>query len=228
MPPTAIPGGLLVVIEGIDGSGKTTLVSGLADRLRRSDAVPVLGKEPTSGPWGMKLRQSAVNGRLSPEDEVRFLISDRKQHVDSVIAPALARGQVVILDRYYPSMVAYQGAAGVDPDELHRLNEFAPRPDLLVLLDVSPSVGLARISTRGDVPNAFEDPASLAAARAIFLSLRAKEPHMLVVNAEQSVEQVLDLVHFHVLQAISRKFAESGGLTAESVEALRGYMRNVL
>ena len=139
------PGGLLIAIEGIDGAGKTTLARSLATLLEQAGARVVLSKEPTNGPWGTQLRQSAATGRLSAQDEVDLLLRDRREHVEALIAPALARGEIVILDRYFPSMVAYQGAAGLPLDTLLAANDFAPRPDLLLLLDLPPPTGLARI-----------------------------------------------------------------------------------
>ena len=84
-----VPGGLLVAIEGIDGAGKTTVARALESWLVGVGALVVASKEPTRGPWGMKMRESAASGRLSPADERRFLLLDRKQHIEEVIAPAL-------------------------------------------------------------------------------------------------------------------------------------------
>src|SRR5690606_41861714 len=75
-----IPGGLLIAIEGIDGAGKTTLAHALARILESAGATVVLGKEPTNGPWGTRLRQSAATGRLSPEQEGDYLLRERRQH----------------------------------------------------------------------------------------------------------------------------------------------------
>lgn len=78
-----------------------------------------------------------------------MLLRDRRQHVEDLIVPMIGRGAVVILDRYFPSMVAYQGAAGLPVDALLEANAFAPRPDVLLLLDVPPAIGLQRIWERG-------------------------------------------------------------------------------
>lgn len=85
-----------------------------------------------------------------------MLLRDRRQHVEDLIVPMIGRGAVVILDRYFPSMVAYQGAAGLPVDALLEANAFAPRPDVLLLLDVPPVIGLQRIWERGSTPNHFE------------------------------------------------------------------------
>lgn len=198
-----LPGGFLIAIEGIDGAGKTTLASSLAEQLGHGGAVIHVTKEPTRGPWGMRLRDSAASGRLTPQDEAEFLIRDRREHVEGLIGPALARGECVILDRYYPSMVAYQGAAGLDVDELMHANDFAPRADVLLLLDLAPAEGLARIRARGDVPNAFETEATLDACRAIFLSMAVPGKH--VLDASRSADQVLQDALWIVTRAVAEK-----------------------
>jgi len=203
-----IPGGLLIAIEGIDGAGKSTLARRLADILEQAGAEVVLSKEPTNGPWGTQLRASAATGRLSPEQEVELLLRDRRQHVEELVLPALQRGAVVILDRYFPSMVAYQGAAGLPVDELLRLNDFAPRPHLLLLLDLPPETGLARIRARGDVPNHFETAQNLERCRAIFrqLDIAGKQ----VIDASHDEAQVLREAHAAIAAALARRLGSDG------------------
>lgn len=215
---TTIPGGLLIAVEGIDGAGKTTLARSLAERLRTSDVPVVLDKEPTAGPWGMKLRASAASGRLDPDEEVRLLLADRRQHVDEVIGPALARGEVVILDRYYPSMAAYQGAVGVPVSEILAANDFAPEPDVTLVLDISPALGLARIRARGDAPNAFETEESLAECRKLFLAMPL--PSRQVIDAQRSADDVLRAAAQAVLRALAVKLGPEG-LTVENAERVR-------
>lgn len=200
-----IPGGLLIAIEGIDGAGKTTLARTLSDELTRNGATVSLSKEPTTGPWGMKMRNSAAEGRLTPDEELDLLIKDRKQHVEELIGPALARGEVVILDRYFPSNVAYQGAAGLPVDNVMEANAFAPRPDLLLLLDLPPAVGLSRIRARGDSPNLFETNDNLSRCREIFRSLDLA--HTAVVDASAEADAVAVQAMQHVRSAIARKLA---------------------
>lgn len=193
---------ILIVIEGIDGAGKTTLAHALRHWLLQSGRAVTISKEPTTGPWGMKLRQSAATGRLTPEDELNYLVKDREQHVSELIAPALARGEIVILDRYYPSTVAYQGAAGIPLNAVLDAHGFAPQPDVLLLLDVEPRVGIERIRARGDKPNAFETFDNLEACRAIFLELDMPK---VVIDAAQSPEQVLAEAQLAVLTEIAER-----------------------
>ena len=120
--------GILIAIEGIDGTGKSTQLKLLGDYLRRRGCTVVETREPTEGPYGQKIRKLYVDrGQCTLEEELELFIEDRRQHVREVIAPALAQGHVVLTDRYYFSTAAYQGAAGMDPDEVFARNSFAPR-----------------------------------------------------------------------------------------------------
>ena len=179
--------GLLIVLEGIDGSGKSTLVRGLAAWLRERGREVVTSREPTDGPHGTALRQSAKTGRLSINDEFNLFLKDRTEHVATLISPALDRGAVVILDRYYFSTAAYQGARGLDPRAIIAANEkFAPVPDLILLLDIDPAAGSARIHSRGDAPDDFESLGYQREVRRIFLTLDRPFIHRL--NAARDAE----------------------------------------
>ncbi len=182
--------GLFLVIEGIDGTGKSTQARRLADWCRTRGRDVVLDREPTDGPWGRQLRESAATGRLSPQEELDLFLRDRREHVAQVINPALAAGKVVVLDRYYFSTMAYQGARGFDPAVIRAANEeFAPVPDLLLILDLDVDAALARIGSRGDTANAFERRDSLERCRAIFLEL-ATEPFARVIDTRPSEDEV--------------------------------------
>ena len=151
--------GFFVVFEGLDGAGKTTQVRLLSAHLRQEGYDVVGLKEPTDGPWGQQIRQLAQQGRqrVASTTELTWFIEDRRQDVEQNIRPALARGQIVILDRYYFSNIAYQGVLGVaDPEDIRRRNEvFAPPPDLLFLLEISAAQGLQRVRQDRD-PDDFE------------------------------------------------------------------------
>ena len=180
--------GRLIVFEGIDGTGKSTHIGQLRKYLEGKGLEVVQSFEPTRGPWGRMLRDSAVTGRLSVEDEVELFLKDRREHVETLIAPALARGAWVLLDRYYLSMMAYQGARGVDTSVIRAANEeFAPVPDAVVWLDIPVSVALERIGSRGE-RDAFETEAGLTACRNVFASIH--EPWMLRVDADAGKEEV--------------------------------------
>jgi dTMP kinase len=184
-----IPRGLLVAIEGIDGSGKTTQAELLARFCQKNNLSHVLSKEPTRGQFGQMIRDSARRGRMSIYDEIDILLKDRQEHVQNVIAPALENQQVVILDRYYFSTAAYQGTHGADSDSILATNEaFAPQPDLLIVLDIPPSLGLDRIRARGDEPNKFESVESLERARMIFNHIT--RPYKALIDAREGIGDV--------------------------------------
>jgi dTMP kinase len=187
-----IPGGLLIAVEGIDGAGKTSVAALLAQYCGERGIACVLSKEPTSLRWGRELRKSAQEGRLTLAEELELFRKDREMHVEGTIRPALEQRHVVIVDRYYWSTAAYQGARGADPQQVVTEHEsFAPRPDAFLLLDVPVNQGLERIRRRGDEPNDFEKAAGLERARGIFQSLAAEAPeHSLLVDASASVREV--------------------------------------
>jgi len=149
----------------------------------------VTSREPTDGPYGRALRDSARTGRLAIEEELELFLKDRRQHIQTVVQPALTLGDVVILDRYYFSTAAYQGARGLDPLQILRANEaFAPTPDLVLLLDIDPTRGHARIGQRSDTPDDFEGAEYLAEVRRIFLSL--ERPYIQRIDAARDAELV--------------------------------------
>ncbi|MEP4076795.1 dTMP kinase [Haloferula sp.] len=185
---------MFIVLEGIDGTGKSTQSQLLAEWFRSQGREVVTSREPTDGPWGSKLRQSAASGRLSPEDELDYFLKDRSQHVDELIKPSLSAGKVVILDRYYFSTMAYQGSRGFDPQEIRSQNEaFAPVPDHLFLLDIDVDTALSRIGGRGDTANEFEQRDSLQKCRDIFLSLK-DEPFAHLIDSHGSLEEVQEAI----------------------------------
>jgi dTMP kinase len=212
-----VPGGLLIAIEGIDGAGKTTLAAALAQRLRDCGLRVVGSKEPTHGPHGTALRNTAASGRLSAAEELELLLADRRQHVQELIAPALAAGQAVLLDRYYYSNMAYQGAEGLDPAAIRECNAFAPEPDLVLLLDLPVATGLQRIAVRGDTANAFETASTLEAVRRLFLDIVPAPPRGAVIDARDGADQVLDAALQAVVQVMAGKLGRDG---AACVDAL--------
>ena len=182
--------GILVAVEGIDGAGKTTQVRMLKRALMRAGQSVTASREPTNGQWGSILRRSAKGGRLSIDDELQTFIKDRTEHVQNLISPRLDAGDIVILDRYFYSTIAYQGARGADIASIsvEMLSRF-PEPDTVFLLDVDPVVGIHRIANdRGEEPNLFEDRASLGQAREIFNKMKDGNVHR--VNGLLSVDEV--------------------------------------
>ena len=166
--------GCLVSIEGIDGAGKSTQIKLLDGWLRRSGIDAVILKEPTDGVHGRQIRQNAAAHKpVTPEEEMRLFIQDRRDDVRQNILPALATGKLVIMDRYYQSNMAYQGARGLDPAKIEADNiQFSPIPDLVIVLDIDPAVGLSRITnSRKTALDSFEKEDYLKRVREIFLAI---------------------------------------------------------
>ena len=166
--------GILVVIEGIDGAGKSTQARMLLRKLRARGFDAAAFREPTRGKWGREIRRKAkIVGSLTPEEELGLFLKDRRENVAHNLTPALESGRVIVLDRYYYSTIAYQGAKGIDPERIKRLNErFAPKPGLVFILDLPAEEGLSRIAGRKTKDALFEREAYLRRVRRIFRSFR--------------------------------------------------------
>lgn len=202
-----ISGGLLVAIEGIDGAGKTTVATTLAQWCGERGLLCALSKEPTSLKWGKKLRESAASGRLTLEEELEMFHKDREEHTDSLLLPAILEDSIIILDRYYWSTAAYQGARGASIAEVMKFNESNfPIPDLVLLLDLPVASGQNRITVRGDQPNAFEDVEAQQRCREIFLQLPTlTEGKSVVVDASRPWREVAKECLRHFQQAALQK-----------------------
>ncbi|MCH7824449.1 MAG: dTMP kinase [Acidobacteria bacterium] len=161
----------LIALEGIDGSGKSTHARLLRDQLWANGVDAVVFREPGDSEFGDKLRQQFRDGRtVSPEEEARLFIEDRRIDVRDNIRPALTAGKVVVMDRYYFSTMAYQGALGLDADQLRETNEsFAPRPDLTLILDLPVETSVERIRSSREAPDSYEGTEYLRRVRELFL-----------------------------------------------------------
>ena len=193
--------GLLIAFEGIDGTGKSTQISLLAGYLENKGFDVVQTREPTDGPFGKKIRSLfEKRHQLTAEEELDLFMDDRRQHVRELIMPALEAGKVVLTDRYYFSTVAYQGAAGHDPEAILAENEsFAPEPDLVLLLTLTPAEGINRImNMRGENLNDFEKEDVLARVAVVFETL--EKDYIARVDASLSPVDV----HHQVISNVER------------------------
>lgn len=187
--------GLFISFEGGDGVGKSTQLTLLAEWLRARGHEVVTTREPGGTPLGVKLRDAVMHGdHVSPHAEALLYAADRAHHVETVIRPALAAGAVVLTDRYLDSSVAYQGnGRDLGADEVERLNLWAVGgllPDLTVLLDLDPAVGLTRLT--GD-PDRLESAGAgfHARARQAFCDRAASgDPRWLVVDGTDDVATI--------------------------------------
>jgi dTMP kinase len=194
--------GSLVVFEGLDGTGKSTQIPRLARRIAATGREVVSTREPYDCGPGRRIRELAQRAEAAaPAEELALFVAQRRIHVREVIAPALARGAVVLSDRYFLSTVAYQGARGLDAARLLAEAEAEfPLPDLALLLVLPPEVGLARVASRGGTHEpAFERADFLAHVRAIFDAL--DRPYLERVDAAGTP----DAVEARVAAAVRRR-----------------------
>jgi dTMP kinase len=183
--------GRLLVFEGLDGCGKSTQIEQLGRALRETGGNVLLTCEPTDGPWGRRLREMTRGGELvAAEEELRWFVEDRREHVAQVLTPALEAGRIVLADRYFLSSVAYQGARGLDWRGILQDSEAEfPLPDLVLLLEIEPEAGLARVRARGAaLEEAFERKDFLERVAEIFRAV--ERPYIERISAQGSPEEV--------------------------------------
>lgn len=206
---------MFVVLEGIDGSGTTTQVAKLADRLRREGVNVRATREPSDGPVGTMVRQVltgriVVPGGRAPGWATMALLfaADRLDHVESEIEPMLATGGVVVSDRYDASSLAYQSVtSGTDASGalqwIRTINRHARRPDLTIVLDVSPGLGAVRRETRGEAAQLYEQNEVQQALATFYRDLQKHQPedNVVVVDGSRSIDEVHEAVYAVVKSA---------------------------
>ncbi len=200
--------GFFLVVEGGEGAGKSTQLRLLERWLSERGHDVLSTREPGGTELGVGVRALLLDpdGTVSPRAEALLYAADRAQHVDAVVRPALQRGAVVLGDRYVDSSLAYQGAGReLEAEQVATLSRWATdglRPDLTVLLDIDPVVGLARA---GDAPDRMEAE-SLAFHRRVrqgFLDLAGADPDAYaVVPADSSAEEVFELVRGRLAEVL--------------------------
>lgn len=149
--------GIFIVVEGLDGSGKTTQAKILASRLSRTHKA-LYTAEPSLGKVGTFIRNSILYGEKRPPTAVEALLfaADRIEHVQNEVLPALEEGQIVVSDRYLYSSLAYQGSAGLSLEWIESINRHALKPDLALFIDVDPEAVFHRLKLRKSVMENLE------------------------------------------------------------------------
>jgi dTMP kinase len=209
--------GRFVVLEGIDGSGTTTQVARLTERLRAARVAVRATREPSDGPVGTLVRQVltgrvVVPGGRAPAWATMALLfaADRMDHVESEIEPFVGAGGVVVSDRYDASSLAYQsvssGAEARDAVEwIRSLNRYVCRPDLTIVLDLSPDVAAERRMRRGEAAQLYEQNEVQRALSAFYRDLARHMPNdrVAVIDAAGSIDEV----HSRVWSVYERAFS---------------------
>ncbi len=190
--------GLFLSFEGIDGSGKSTQARRLAETLRAAGHAVTLTREPGGSPGAEEIRRLVLEGdpdRWSAETEILLFTAARRDHLEKTIRPALARDEIVITDRFADSTRIYQGITRGDlvatVDRLHDLM-IGTEPDLTILVDIDPAVGLSRARARAGTELRFEDMGleTQTRMRAGFLDLATRHPRFRLIDGARDKDAV--------------------------------------
>jgi len=192
--------GRFITLEGIEGAGKSTVAAQMRERLAERGVTVRLTREPGGTPLAERLRALALEPgeeHLAPEAETLLMFAARRIHVDNLIRPALERGEWVLCDRYTDATRAYQGGGrGVPADfieSLARIVHADVEPDLTLLLDLPPALGLARAAARRGAKDRFEseNSAFFGRVRASYLEIARTERRVVVIDASRPLVEVV-------------------------------------
>ncbi|MEN2974970.1 MAG: dTMP kinase [Candidatus Caldarchaeales archaeon] len=178
--------GFFIVIEGIDGSGKTIQSKRLVRWLNNKGFKSRYTKEPTDGPIGKILKKMIRKRNVDVRVEALLFAADRLEHLNREVIPYIQKGYIVVSDRYVYSSLAYQSVTTGDSEWIEEINKFAFRPDLAILLDVEPRIGLSRIRKRRA---RFEEEKFLEKVRERYLEIAVRE-RLKIVYASRSIGEV--------------------------------------
>ena len=199
---SGIPEGVFIVIDGIDGSGKTLHSRSLCMDLRGMNYDVRYTAEPSRGFIGKFIRQKVLlEQKIPPETEVLLFAADRFSHLQYEVLPLLKAGKIVVSDRYFYASLAYQGAQSVSLDWIRKVNSFAPKPDVAIYLDVPAEVGLSRIRRQRTVLEKLELEKRV---RQIYLQL-VEGGELSAVDATKPIFKVKKEVLSLALEAIRKR-----------------------
>ena len=184
---------MLIDLEGIDGCGKSTQSKFLMEKFEENNEKTIILKEPTSGKYGKKLWEMLSGKRKATTEQILDLfVMDRKEHVEEKINPALNEGKIVLMDRYYYSTMAYQAAAGIDINRIRKDNEFAPKPDIVLIFDLPADLAMKRVKGHS-VADVFEKEEHLEKVREAYLDLR-DDPLVRIIDSTRTPEEIFEEV----------------------------------
>lgn len=192
--------GFFIVVDGIDGCGKTVHSRVLCEQLRRLKYDVVLTTEPSESPIGQFIEQKLLRERkVDPEIEALLFAADRFHHLKSEVVPMLDANKIVVSDRYVYASLAYQGAQGLRLEWIRQINDFAIKPDLALYLDVPPELGLARKRTRSTLENLDLEKK----VRRLYLDM-VESGELVRINSDGSFDAAKREILECVLQALDR------------------------
>ncbi|MDC0526630.1 dTMP kinase [Euryarchaeota archaeon] len=184
---------MLINLEGIDGCGKSTQSKFLMKKFEENNEKTIILKEPTNGKYGKKLWEMLSGKREATTEQILDLfVMDRKEHVKDKINPALKKGEIVLMDRYYYSTMAYQAAAGIDVNRIRKDNEFAPKPDIVLIFDLPADLAMKRVMGHS-VADVFEKEEHLEKVREAYLNLK-DDPLVRIIDSTRNPEEIFEEV----------------------------------
>lgn len=203
--------GILIAIEGIDGSGKSSLAKNLYQEFLKQKYAVLLTKEPGGTPLGQQLRTIVQEKKVPvcPKAEFMLFATDRAQHFEQVIIPAINEGKIIISDRMSDSSLVYQGyGRGLDMNAIKIINEFVMtsiKPDITVYVNVTPQTAIERILKRGAVLTSFEKEKNEFIERLVygFNELYKNRDDVIIVDGNQTQEQVTQRALTEILAWLS-------------------------
>lgn len=198
--------GLFITFEGVDGCGKTTQIKLLKEYFEKQGKTVLLTREPGAKGLGVKLREILLNydEEVSPNCESFLFLADRAQHIDTIIKPAVERGEIVLCDRHTDSTVAYQGyGRGVDLDRINMLNDIATsgmKPDLTFIFDIDIETSMSRVGKEKDrMESAGVE--FFKRVREGYLNIAKQEPQRVkLLNGSDKIEDI----HSKILDIINK------------------------
>ena len=188
--------GAFIVIEGLDGSGKTTQARLLVQKLRSSHNA-VYTTEPSRGKIGSFIREFCLfeEKRLDSATEALLFAADRIEHIQNEVVPALNKGLLVISDRYLYSSLAYQGSTGLSLEWIEAINKHALKPDLAVFIDVAPETVMQRLNRKKSVMETLETQRQV---REVYLKFVANDD-MVRIDGDKLVAELSEVLYSRVL-----------------------------
>ncbi|MBR1619759.1 dTMP kinase [bacterium] len=199
--------GLFITFEGADGCGKTTQLNLLREYLQNNNFDVLVTREPGAKGLGEKLRDILLNydGEVSSRCESFLFLADRAQHIDTIVKPALKKGQIILCDRHTDSTVAYQGyGRGLDIEQINKLNDIATdglKPDLTFVFDIDITTSMLRVGNEKDrMESAGND--FFNRVRNGYLKIAKNEPERVkVIDAKKPIDKVFESVlkEFNIL-----------------------------
>lgn len=186
--------GKFIVVEGLDGSGKSAQVGLLINFLREKGKEVVVTKEPTTeSEFGRKIKQALRKEIfVEPLELQKFYVQDRKEHLENKVIPALKEEKFVVSSRYAFSTFAYGYSDGLDVNLLVKLNEEFLLPDLTIIVDVSPEFCVKRIEGRGEPKELFEQKEKLTKVNEIYKKIPDMFENVVMVNGEKPIPEVFE------------------------------------